>query len=303
MTSFSNKIFNSTGRQNSIDMLNLQFLWILAQLQLTTGWILSRKQLGVRKQQNQLLSSSDSWNPQKATGIIHSLDDNDVISAAATVTKESSPLLGLRSLGVDYGLARTGLAITIGFAPQQLKIIEEENSTRVVDEVIRYAKFEGASQIILGLPLHKNGTESEQTGVTRIFGDLLARKAYSILGKVPVILWDERYTSKEAAARAHAQHPDRALRGTLDAEAACIILENYYFDGGIGAEVIRLDEDVKNSCLEEYHQHEMEIKRQKQAESEKRDANLRRRQERMEQIQDVVSPSNAKLKKKKKKKK
>ena len=291
--------------QGTITMLNFQFLLILVQLKLSSGWISSSEQWGVRKHDNKLFSSSDSWNPHQAMEI-RSLDDNDVISAAATVTKESSLLLGLRSLGVDYGLARTGLAITIGFAPQQLKIIEEENSTLVVDQIIRYAGLEGASQIILGLPLHKNGTESEQTGVTRIFGDMLARKAYSILGNVPIILWDERYTSKEAAARAHAQNPNRALRGTLDAEAACIILENYYFDGGKGAEEIRLDEDVKNSCLEEYRQHEMEIKIQKQAILEKRDANLRRRQERMKQSQqmhDVVAPSHAKLKKKKKKKK
>ena len=283
-------------------------LMVLMQLQqhFSFGWTLNIKQ---RNQIGLLISSSDSWNQHQNNGRgVNSLEDEEVISAAAAVTKETSPLLGLRSLGVDYGLARTGLAVTIGFAPSQLTIIEEVNSTLVIDQIIRYAKSEGASQIILGLPLHKNGTESEQTALTRIFGEKLARKALSVLGKVPVILWDERYTSKEAAARVHAQDPGRFLRGTLDAEAACIILENYYYDDGKGAEEILLDNEVRESCREEYQRYQAEIQREKNAVLEKRDANLLRRQEMLElsrnaQVQSMVNPGVSKPTKKKKKKK
>jgi hypothetical protein len=38
-----------------------------------------------------------------------------LIDAAASLTQESCRLLGTKSLGVDYGLARTGIAVTVGF--------------------------------------------------------------------------------------------------------------------------------------------------------------------------------------------
>jgi putative transcription antitermination factor YqgF len=298
--------------------MNLFFLILtLLQLMFTFGWIGNSRSNSDHRRilrnsyrvcETELFSSPDSWHQHQAAGVKGSLDDDDVIAAAAAVTKESSPLLGLRSIGVDYGLARTGLAFTIGFAPQQLTIIEEVNATLVVEQVIRYAQSEGASQIILGLPLHKNGTESEQTGLTRTFGNQLARKAMSTLGKVPVILWDERYTSKEAAARVHAQDPGRALRGILDAEAACIILENYYYDDGKGAEEIQLEEDVIEACLGEFKIYKEEFQRQRQAVLEKRDANLQRRQEMLDRSRQVHESAGgpdglSSTKKKKKKKK
>jgi len=57
-------------------------------------------------------------------------------------------------------------------------------------------------------------------------------------------MWDERYTSKEAVARISAEAMARGERipsksdlgGELDADAACIILEDYYKELGVDAE-------------------------------------------------------------------
>lgn len=175
---------------------------------------------------------------------------SQLLDAAAAVTQQSCSLLGVKSVGVDYGLVRTGLAATVGYNPKALDILEDLNNTQVCHEIIRQCQSERASQIIVGLPLHKNGTEAEQTLLTRIFAMELATVALQKLGpKVPVYMWDERYTSKEAVARAHSQNPDRYLYGTLDAEAACIILEHFYNENGKGAQQVRLSKNVEEECL------------------------------------------------------
>lgn len=182
----------------------------------------------------------------------HMDDDSSrfIVEAAAAVTKESNKLLGIKSIGVDYGLARTGVAVTVGYSPKPLAIVATPNVTEVAREVVNYCRTERANQVVVGLPLHKNGTEAEQSNITRIFAMELARQSLQRLGpKVRIFLWDERYTSKEAAARAHSADPNRILYGTLDAEAACIILENYYEDNGISAEQVTLPEILQQECL------------------------------------------------------
>jgi hypothetical protein len=58
---------------------------------------------------------------QEAVGSLLGTDSSQdhqpsaLIDAAASLTQESCRLLGTKSLGVDYGLARTGIAVTVGF--------------------------------------------------------------------------------------------------------------------------------------------------------------------------------------------
>ena len=47
--------------------------------------------------------------------------------------------------------------------------------------------------MVVGLPLDKDGTETYQAQLTRRFAVLLA----SVLARVPVVLVDERYSSKQ----------------------------------------------------------------------------------------------------------
>jgi putative Holliday junction resolvase len=203
-----------------------------------------------------------------------------LIDAASAVTQSSCQLLGVKSIGVDYGLVRTGIAATVGYNPDPIAILKDLNNTQVSHQVIRYARAEQASRIIVGLPLHKNGTVAEQTNITKVFGEELARHVLEQLGPgVPVLWWDERYTSKEAAARAHARNPDSSLYGTLDADAACIILENYYEDNGEDAETVALPPDVREECIERWKVSKQSIDDALRALQDKRDSNMLRRKE------------------------
>jgi putative transcription antitermination factor YqgF len=240
-------------------------------------------------------------------------DQQGILEAAAAVTQLTNSHLGIRSLGVDYGLARTGLALSVGYNPEPLDIIEERDPIALIrDYLIPIAEAHRIEQWVVGLPRHANGTDAEQTYITRNFTRTLAQYSMGRFGpKVPVLLWDERYTSKEAAARAHAKDPNRPLYGTLDAEAACIILETYYNENGIGVEVMTLNEEEQVPFVLEYKRRLQEKVLRQQAIIEDRERRMQFQKvdaiERAKKLEDemraagTLGESNKKRKKNKKK--
>ena len=131
--------------------------------------------------------------------------------------------IGTRTLGVDFGLRRTGLALSSGFAPLPLRVVPCEGDSAdgradAAREVARAAAGEGAAQIVLGMPLNSTGGEGEQATVTREFARVLAAAA----APLPVFLWDERFSPFEARGRAAT-----ATHG-VDAVAAAVILEEFF---------------------------------------------------------------------------
>jgi putative Holliday junction resolvase len=233
-----------------------------------------------------------------------------IIKAAADLTVTQSSLLGVKSLGVDYGLVRTGLGVTIGYEPTPIGIVSDLNNTQLSQHIIKLADIEKADQIIVGLPFHLNGTEAEQTIITREFASRLNCAVYAHFGpgKMPVYMWDERYTSKEAAARIRAVNPGADLYKELDADAACIILEYYYLDDGVGAQKIELPED--EHIREAVHQ--AWLIRKEEQERKLRDltemrmntqANKKAMMERARLLDEKLAGEGGGMKKKKKKKK
>ena len=247
-----------------------------------------------------------------------------VMDVAASITQESCPLLGVKSLGVDYGLVRTGLAVTVGYEPIPLAILQAPTeissanaTTYLCARIMEYAVSQQVHRLIVGLPLHKNGTVAEQTNLTLAFGAQLAATALRTLGpRVPVLFFDERYTSQEAEARAHSRNPQqrrdrRQFYGTLDADAAAIILENYYQDGGVGARALELPADVRDECLEQFECQQQEREQVRRRVVEERQARIQQRKEavataeeewKVRNDSDVVAESSDRKSKKKKKK-
>ena len=228
----------------------------------------------------------------------------------------------LKSFGVDYGLRRTGIAITTGgYRPRPLAILSDLNNTQLATTIVNYVLSEQATNIVLGLPLNKNGTDSQQSMISRGFGQTLLQEVRSRCGTaIDLMLWDERYTSKEAAARITAEAmaknqpiPSASdLETELDADAACIILEDYYKELGVDAEKIELeDETVAQQCEEMYR---LNLKRQEQLRVERMEENERGRNARREMMErdrameeengnNALSGNKKKKKKKKRKKK
>jgi putative Holliday junction resolvase len=151
-------------------------------------------------------------------------------SVALSVSARSPRDVGTRTVGVDFGLRRVGLAISSGFAPMPHSVLPcpgdaEDDFARVARAIATVAAGEGAGQLVLGLPYNSTGGEGEQAAVTRTFATILAN---AVCPK-PLYLWDERFSSAEAAQRMHGGRG--AARGELlDAVAAAVILEDFFAD-------------------------------------------------------------------------
>ncbi len=132
----------------------------------------------------------------------------------------------MRILSIDYGKRRTGLAVT-----DPLQIIAGGLATIDTRDVLKfitdYVKREPVETIVIGLPVQPNGQPSENQSRVRCFtGEL--RKA---LPEIPVVFYDERYTSVIAHQAIIASGVGRKRRqtdkGLVDEISATIILQNY----------------------------------------------------------------------------
>lgn len=131
----------------------------------------------------------------------------------------------MRILAVDYGDARTGLAVSDNseLLASPVGTITEYNAERLAQKVAGSAKEQNAGEIIVGLPINMNGTKGERAEKCEAFAELLRG-----LVDIPVKMWDERSTTVTA----HQYLNETNVRGkkrkaVVDTVAATIILESY----------------------------------------------------------------------------
>ncbi|KAK1735060.1 RuvX/YqgF family protein [Skeletonema marinoi] len=176
------------------------------------------------------------------------------------------------------------------------------NTTELSTTIVNYVISEQATNIVLGLPLHKDGSDSEQSNITREFGQFLLQEVRKRCGTIiSITLWDERYTSKEAASRIQAEAIARKsripsaseLETELDADAACIILEDYYKELGEDGELIVLEnEAVERECAEIYVRN-MELQEERRRSMmEKREKGRNARQEMIARAKALEESAN-----------
>ena len=103
----------------------------------------------------------------------------------------------MRILGIDYGDARTGIAITdaLNITVQGLETIHNQGSDRVIlrrlDEILEQYEVD---TIVIGKPINMNGTPSERTEITEKFIHKLKCK----YNKIKIETIDERLTTVAA---------------------------------------------------------------------------------------------------------
>jgi putative holliday junction resolvase len=137
----------------------------------------------------------------------------------------------VRVLGIDYGAKRIGLALSdaTGTLASPWRSIERPRSETetlrlVVNEVERLANGDdGLSAVVVGWPRRLDGTPTHQTAQVEGFKRALEQRVM-----VPVLLQDERLSSREAESRLAVREPDwRRRKSKLDAAAAAIVLQDY----------------------------------------------------------------------------
>ncbi len=123
----------------------------------------------------------------------------------------------MKVLALDYGAARTGVAISdaTGTLARPLTVVERAASEAGLQELASLVVAEGAERVVVGLPLTLRGEQGHQANETALFVEAL-RAAVD----VPVESFDERFTTTLAAAGPSSRAPE-------DARAAAHLLESY----------------------------------------------------------------------------
>jgi putative Holliday junction resolvase len=123
----------------------------------------------------------------------------------------------VRVLGIDHGRSRTGLALSdpLGLICSPLATIQERDEERLIADIVGVAKNNDVGRIVLGLPRPLSGGSNRQLESVLSFKLRLESQA-----AVPVLTWDERFTSKLA---------EKGARHAVvrDSVAACYMLQNY----------------------------------------------------------------------------
>jgi len=130
-----------------------------------------------------------------------------------------------RIMGVDFGDARTGIAVSdlLCSLVGTTTVIHSRNMEKTITQICAMVKDSDIGEIVVGLPKNMDGTEGVRAELCREF----ARKLEEATG-LPVKMWDERRTTVEAhnILSAHNYH-GKKRKDTVDAVAASLILEGY----------------------------------------------------------------------------
>ena len=133
----------------------------------------------------------------------------------------------MRILGIDYGDARTGIAITdaLNITVQGLETIHNQGSDRVIlrrlDEILEQYEID---TIVIGKPINMNGTPSERTEITEKFIHKLKCK----YNKIKIETIDERLTTVAAHKTMNFLDVNKnKKRNIVDTISAVYILESY----------------------------------------------------------------------------
>jgi putative holliday junction resolvase len=130
----------------------------------------------------------------------------------------------VRLVGLDHGAKRIGVAIGdtetgMAFARPAIKRRNLDHDLALVSEL---CTAEGATTVVIGLPLLLDGREGEQAAIAREFGERLRRIGLQVAYE------DERLTSWEAKRESTAQgRRPRRDSGEIDSAAARLILQQY----------------------------------------------------------------------------
>jgi putative Holliday junction resolvase len=122
----------------------------------------------------------------------------------------------MRVLALDYGSARCGCALSdpTGVLATPIDAIERPGTRKGMVRLAQLVDERAVERVIVGLPVGLSGADTDQTTEARAFAD-----AFALRVRVPVELYDERFTTAIAARRGGS--------GSEDSRAAAVMLEDW----------------------------------------------------------------------------
>lgn len=131
----------------------------------------------------------------------------------------------MRILGIDYGDARVGVAVSdlLGLTAQGVKTIKNTGVKRLLSELLEVINEYKPEKIVIGLPKNMDGSEGFRAEATYEFAEKL-----KTIYDGEIVFWDERLSSVGAARYLNETNTrGKKRKNVLDTVAACIILEGY----------------------------------------------------------------------------
>lgn len=127
-----------------------------------------------------------------------------------------------RLLAVDLGAVRIGLALSdeeqVVATPMDTEAATDDVVSQLADAVVRC----GAVGVVVGYPRTMRGREGQAARRARLVAEGLAERA-----EMPVVLWDERFTTVEAERVMLAQDASRrSRRQAIDRVVATLLLQS-----------------------------------------------------------------------------
>lgn len=129
-------------------------------------------------------------------------------------------------LGFDFGKQRIGIAVGQGVTgtATALRTVTSRNGRPDWEAISALVDEWNPEALVMGLPLHADGSDSDMTTAARKFARQLEARY-----RLPVYTMDERLSSH--AARQLQQDDRRGAKAGIDAVAAMIILQNWLESG------------------------------------------------------------------------
>ena len=130
-----------------------------------------------------------------------------------------------RILAIDYGLKRTGIAVTdpLRIIATSLETVETE---KLMNFLTVYFQKEAVDQLVVGMPRRLNNEDTDMTAPVRQLVLQLNKK----FPDKPVALIDERFTTSialQTMITGGMKKKDRQVKGNVDKISATLILQSY----------------------------------------------------------------------------
>ncbi|MEM0898025.1 MAG: Holliday junction resolvase RuvX [Verrucomicrobiota bacterium] len=132
-----------------------------------------------------------------------------------------------RVLGIDYGEARIGLAVSdeLGMLAHPVETIHRNAVPDFLARIVEVAAEKAVSLVVVGLPLHLDGSRGAAVEKVESFVSGLREK---LPEGIPVKTVDERLSTVEAQRKLHeAGRTVKNSRNVIDQMAAVVILQDY----------------------------------------------------------------------------
>ena len=131
----------------------------------------------------------------------------------------------MRIIGIDYGDARVGVAVSdaLGITAQGVGTIKNKGIQKLLSELEKIIASYSPQKIVVGLPKNMDGSLGFRADATYEFADALKG-----IFDGEIVFWDERLTTVGASRYLNETNTvKKARKNVIDTLSACLILEGY----------------------------------------------------------------------------